>query len=209
MAKKRQTEQHAGEQVVSIGRGGPKERGNRNPRKVTIIDRRRVDIDGKGSATPSEPNLKPSYVELLEERVTKTKQVFSERVSELEKETKKSLERLRRDLELRFEEREASLLKEVLYILDDLDRARLIKMGEKALREGFLLIAGRVEGFLKKHHCKKIEPDGEEFDPLCMEAISMAPGAEGRVVSVLQPGYSKDDKLFRPARVVVGNGDED
>ena len=155
MAKKRQPGQHAEEKVAAIGKGGSKGRGNGNLRKVTVIDRRRVDIDGKGSASPSEPNLKPSYVELLEKRVTKTKQAFSERVTELENETKRSLERLRRDLELRFEEREASLLREVLDILDDLDRACLIEMGDEALREGLLLIAGRVEGLLEKRRSEE------------------------------------------------------
>ena len=50
---------------------------------------------------------------------------------------------------------------------------------------------------------------GEPFDPNLHEAIRQDKGKEGVVVEVLQKGYMMHDRLLRPARVVVGNGEEE
>ena len=174
-------------------------------KNLSILDKRRVSAEGPVSGNATEPNLKPSYVETLENRVRKTEEAFKERVSSLEDETAKSLERLKRDLELRFESGKRDLFREVLEILDDLDRAATAT-DEKSLNEGLKVISNSVEGFLKRHECSKLLPEKEEFDPETMEAISTAPGEKGVVVAVAQPGYHLGETLIRPARVVVGNG---
>jgi molecular chaperone GrpE len=51
-----------------------------------------------------------------------------------------------------------------------------------------------------------IDPEGEPFDPTRHEAMSLLPSdrAEpGSVVEVIQKGYAIEDRLLRPARVVV------
>lgn len=176
-------------------------------RHVSILDKRRVSAEGPLSEGAAEPNLKPSYVETLEERVKKTENAFKERVSTLQEETTKSRERLKKDLELRFESDKNELFREVLTLLDDLERASSTKE-EKSLREGLALIASNVEKFLERRGCGKLFPEGEEFDPETMEAISTGPGPKGVVLVVVQAGYSLGDTLLRPARVVVGDGSE-
>ena len=53
-----------------------------------------------------------------------------------------------------------------------------------------------------------IAADGEAFDPAQHEAVTYAPGPEGRVVAVVRAGYTVDGRVIRPAGVVVGNGQE-
>jgi len=53
---------------------------------------------------------------------------------------------------------------------------------------------------------REIEADGQAFDPKVHEAISEAPGEDGKVVSVVQRGYLLGERVIRPAMVVVGRG---
>jgi molecular chaperone GrpE len=53
----------------------------------------------------------------------------------------------------------------------------------------------------------EIDPHGEPFDPTKHEALSMRPAPDvepGTVVEVVQKGYALNDRLLRPARVIVG-----
>jgi molecular chaperone GrpE len=55
----------------------------------------------------------------------------------------------------------------------------------------------------------QIKALGEPFDPNFHEALRQAKGKEGIVIEEFQKGYMMHDKLLRPARVVVGNGEEE
>ncbi len=176
---------------------------------VSVVDKRRVGR-GEAAAEPStEANLKPTYVEELEQRVQLAERNLKTRIAELEEETRRSRERLLKDLEKRYEEKERSLLTEVLDILDDVDRACSLTSEVPAVADGLALIATRAQRFLENHGCTKAEPHGEAFDPNTMEAVAVQPGPENTVVSVLQAGYEQGDALLRPARVAVGNGREE
>jgi molecular chaperone GrpE len=59
------------------------------------------------------------------------------------------------------------------------------------------------------HGLEEIDPAGEAFNPELHEAISMIPSpqhAENTVIDVVQKGYRLNDRLVRPARVVVSSG---
>jgi molecular chaperone GrpE len=53
----------------------------------------------------------------------------------------------------------------------------------------------------------EIEALGLPFDPERHEAVTAAPGPEGRVIQVTRRGYVLQDRVIRPASVVVGSGD--
>lgn len=197
----------SGKKRLKIVNNGSGEDPESDKKPILIHDKRRVSAEGTLSGDATEPNLKPSYVETLEARVKKTEDAFKERVSSLQEETTKSRERLKKDLELRFESDKNELFREVLTLLDDLERASSTKE-EKSLREGLALIASNVDKFLERRGCGKLFPEGEEFDPETMEAISTGPGPKGVVLVVVQAGYALGDTLLRPARVVVGDGSE-
>jgi molecular chaperone GrpE len=62
-------------------------------------------------------------------------------------------------------------------------------------------------GILDSNGVLEIEADGKKFDPNLHEAISQAPGEEGKIISVIQRGYQVQDRVLRPALVQVGNGE--
>ena len=105
------------------------------------------------------------------------------------------------------------LAQEVVPALDDLERAiqaaGLDPEGdsEDGLAHGVLLVFRSLREGLKRNGIEAVDPKGEKFDPNQHEALSTLPGPEGTepgtVVEVLQKGYRLDDKLIRPARVVV------
>jgi molecular chaperone GrpE len=100
-----------------------------------------------------------------------------------------------------------ALLKELLPVLDDLERAlQAAEHHEEAkLEDGVRLVHRSLAEALRRHGLEVIETDGA-FDPHVHEALLAQPadGAEpGSVVQVLQKGYRLGDRVLRPARVVV------
>ena len=104
------------------------------------------------------------------------------------------------------------LLREVVPVLDDLERAiqaaGLDPEGDsdEGLAHGVLLVFRSLRDSLARNGVEAVDPKGEKFDPMVHEALSMQPveGTEsGTVVEVLQKGYRLGDQLVRPARVVV------
>lgn len=105
------------------------------------------------------------------------------------------------------------LAQEVVPALDDLERAiqaaGLDPEGdsEDGLAHGVLLVFRSLREGLKRNGIEAVDPKGEKFDPNQHEALSTLPAPEGTesatVLEVLQKGYRLDDKLIRPARVVV------
>jgi molecular chaperone GrpE len=104
------------------------------------------------------------------------------------------------------------LLREVVPVLDDLERAiqaaGLDPEGdsEDGLAHGVLLVFRSLRDSLTRNGVEAVDPVGEKFDPMQHEALSMvqAEGVEsGNVVEVMQKGYRLGEQLIRPARVVV------
>jgi molecular chaperone GrpE len=100
-----------------------------------------------------------------------------------------------------------SLLKELLPILDDLERAldAAEQHEEAKLEEGVRLVHRSLFDALRKQGLEVIETDGA-FDPHFHEALLAQPVEDaepGSVVQVLQKGYRLGDRVLRPARVVV------
>jgi molecular chaperone GrpE len=106
----------------------------------------------------------------------------------------------------------AEVLRDVLPVLDDLERALgaagLDPEGDSddGLAHGVLLVFRSLRDSLSKHGIEAVDPTGEKFDPTLHEALSTQPadGTEaGTVVETLQKGYRFGEQLIRPARVVV------
>ena len=98
------------------------------------------------------------------------------------------------------------LVKELLPILDDLERA-LTAAGEHeeaALEEGVRLVHRSLASVLERQGLKQIETAGK-FDPHVHEALLSQPSEaeEGSVIDVVQKGYTIGDRVVRPARVVI------
>jgi molecular chaperone GrpE len=103
----------------------------------------------------------------------------------------------------------ASLVLAILPVLDDLERAIGAIPGEFAAHdwvEGVRLVERKFKTILEGQGVKPILSLGMEFDPNYHEAMRQEKGKEGVVIGELQKGYMLNDKLLRPARVVVGRG---
>ena len=102
------------------------------------------------------------------------------------------------------------LVKELLPVLDDLERALAHAEAheEAMLEEGVALVARSFADVLRKEGLEEVATDGK-FDPHVHEALLSQPSSEdeGNVIEVLQKGYRLGDRVLRPARVVVSSGD--
>lgn len=98
------------------------------------------------------------------------------------------------------------LVKELLPILDDLERALVAatEHQEAALEDGVRLVHRALESLLERQGLEQIDAGGM-FDPHVHEALLSQPSdaAEGSVIDVVQKGYTLGDRVVRPARVVV------
>ncbi len=99
--------------------------------------------------------------------------------------------------------------REVIDAVDNLERALEAADGDpEGLRAGVEMVLSGLRETLTRNGVEVVDPKGEKFDPNRHEALSTQPveGTEsGVVVEVLQKGYTLDDQLVRPARVVVSS----
>ncbi len=105
----------------------------------------------------------------------------------------------------------SSVLKDMLSILDDFDRAIVNNQNVEdvtILKEGFGLISSKFKNILETKGLKAMEAKGEAFNPDIHEAIANVPAPsedlKGKVVDDVEKGYYLNDKVIRFAKVVVG-----
>lgn len=114
--------------------------------------------------------------------------------------------RVERDREQAGMDATASVLKEVIPTIDNLDRALEATGTESTLRQGVELTRRELLGLLDRYGVVVEDPAGQPFDPQRHQALSheVVPGRpEGTVVEVFRKGYSWKDRLLRPALVKV------
>jgi molecular chaperone GrpE len=153
-----------------------------------------------------------------------TKAELEERLAEVEREREEHLDDLKRvaaefeNYRTRVARDQASLaaraherlVKELLPVLDDLERA--LEAGSEhegaKLEEGVRLVQRELREALGKEGLVEIETNGR-FDPHVHEALLSQPSEqdEGAILEVLQKGYRLGDRVLRPARVVVSQGE--
>ena len=95
---------------------------------------------------------------------------------------------------------------ELLAVKDSLDAALSVESADVAsYKNGVELTAKQLLSVFEKFNIAEINPLGEKFDPNKHQAISMVPaeGEPNTVLSVLQKGYSLNERVLRPALVTV------
>ncbi len=99
-----------------------------------------------------------------------------------------------------------SIIKRYLPVLDDMERALSARPAGLAWVDGVELICRKLQTILEAEGLKRIEADGQMFDPNFHEAIMQEPveGVEsGRIIAVVQNGYMLGERVIRPAMVRV------
>jgi molecular chaperone GrpE len=99
----------------------------------------------------------------------------------------------------------SGLVRELLPIVDNLERALAsAEEGEQHLAEGVRLVHSELIAVLERNGVEQFDPAGEKFDPAEHEALSVREdGDAGIVVDVVEKGYRSNGTVLRPARVVV------
>jgi molecular chaperone GrpE len=145
----------------------------------------------------------------LEERLAEAEAKAEEHLDRLQRlaaEFDNYRKRTARDQEALVARAAERLVKDLLPVLDDLERAlEAAEAHEEAkLEEGVALVQRSLADALRKEGLEEIPTDGA-FDPHVHEALLSQPSdaAEGSVIEVLQKGYRLGDRVLRPARVVV------
>jgi molecular chaperone GrpE len=114
--------------------------------------------------------------------------------------------RVERDNELVKASMKADLIRKVLPVLDDLERALPNRPADSAWAGGIELIVRKFQNLLDAEGVKRIDARGAAFDPAYHEAISHEPSGEvesGHVIDVVQNGYMLGERVIRPAAVRV------
>jgi molecular chaperone GrpE len=95
---------------------------------------------------------------------------------------------------------------ELLAVKDSLDAALLIEAADvQSYKDGVQITTNQLASVFDKFNIAEINPLGEKFDPNKHQAISMLEnsGEPNTVTSVLQKGYTLNDRVLRPALVMV------
>ena len=208
-------------------RVGPRFPARRTPRRTPPVVEAVPPVTNRGPVTPAEPDVtlgrpgwhttqeqwkpatarpEPKREEAEEEE---SAQVWRDRALRLQAEIDNFRKRQQRLAEERIVADRDRLLRSFLRVSDDLERA--LKAGDAdagSLRQGVDLTYQGLMKIMNHESVESIQAVGQRFDPRWHEAVSTVPhqriGAEpDTVVEVVQTGYRLDDRLLRPARVIV------
>ena len=99
------------------------------------------------------------------------------------------------------------VIKSLLPVIDDLERALQAIAEDDASREGVQLIYNKMMKILEQKGLKPMEVKGEKFNEELHEAVTRIPAPteeqKGTVIDVVEKGYYLNDKVLRFAKVVV------
>src|SRR5690625_1965391 len=193
-----------------------------------IRDKRRIDpetgeLRTPEGAAPDSPEPEVEVVEIDDEEPVIVDEAAEggellkarEQVAELTNDLKRTQaeyanyrKRVERDRVAVREAATAKVVGELLPILDDIGRAR----EHDELTGGFKAVGESLETTAAKLGLEKYTEKGDEFDPNVHEALTLVPVPNisvQTVIEVFQPGYRIGEKVLRPARVVVGDPQEE
>jgi molecular chaperone GrpE len=178
----------------------------------SVVDRR-PSFEAGPDSSPEETRY-PSVVEELKARAEEAERrarEISTAYRRIEEERDAFRERLSRDLERRVDIARGELMRRIIPVLDDLDRALAAARtspGSAPLLTGVSLVRDRLRQALAAEGVEELETKGLPFDPSVAEAVSTVevkdPAQDGIVLDEMERGYRLRGTLLRPARVHVG-----
>ena len=185
----------------------------------------KIEISQAESGTGDEENRTEGGNEVIEEKALEkmTKAELTQKVKELQEESEKNydqylraqaeidniLKRNKREKEEWVKYSNETLIKEILPVVDNLEKAMSHSNDENslhALREGVELILKGLKDTLAKSGLEEVKTKGEPFDPCFHHAVSEQYDENyenGVIIDVLQKGYTLNQRLIRPAMVVL------
>ena len=140
--------------------------------------------------------------------ITSHKERYLRTVADLENYRKRAV----REKEEARKQATCGLLEDLLPILDHFQlglKSAEEHEGGKAFADGFRMILKQMEAALKQNGLEEINPEEGLFDPNFHESIAHIPDAsvaDGHIIEVHRVGYRLNERLLRPAQVVVSSG---
>ncbi|MHB9053138.1 MAG: nucleotide exchange factor GrpE [Thermoleophilia bacterium] len=152
----------------------------------------------------------------LHEEVLRERDEYLESLQRLQAEFANFRKRVLRDSEQQTKQASSKVIEELLPVLDNFERAMraAAQHDEKLLTDGVELVYNQLRDILTRRGLCEIEAEGAAFDPAQHEAVLCQPSGkheEGTVIQVLEKGYQLEDKVVRPAKVIVSThpGEDD
>ena len=143
------------------------------------------------------------------DRVKAERDMLYEKLARAQADFQNSRKRLQAEADQRSQYANATLIKSLLPVIDNFERALAQdpdKTDTRSLLKGMQIVHDQWLNVLKQQQVQEIVPQpGEMFDPTRHEALMQQASEhpDGSVVQVLQKGYSLHDRTLRPAQVSV------
>lgn len=177
------------------------------PQEPLVTDKRRIDpetgeVRPEAAAAASE-DLSEDDMALLQEAERDLVAEYRDRAARAEAELQNFRTRVERDRQANREMVIAEVIRSLLPVMDDLDRAEA--HGDLA-GTPLELVAQKLRSTFERYEVKPVGEVGEAFDPAVHEAMVRIPedGAEGETVAdVIEGGYTLGERLIRAAKVAV------
>ena len=151
--------------------------------------------------------------ETLEQQLAKaqvTIKDYWDQMMRLRAEIDNNLKRAERDIENAHKYALKNFVENLLPVIDSMEMGQVAAGADNAtlesIREGSALTMSMFVQVLEKNGLEQIDPLGEKFDPERHQAISMTAAENAKsntVIEVMQKGFLLNDRLVRPAMVVV------
>lgn len=167
----------------------------------------------EASAETEQGSMEPTSIEQLAEQLVAANRKAEENWDKFVR-TQAEMENLRRRSEKELQNAHKYALekfaKELLLVVDSLELGIQAASGDAPeiakLREGSELTLKQFRAVLEKFNIQPVDPLGQKFNPELHQAMAMEPSASAEpntVVKVFQKGYVLNDRLLRPAMVVI------
>ncbi len=177
------------------------------PQEPLVTDKRRIDpetgdVRPEAAAAASE-DLSEDDMALLQEAERDLVAEYRDRAARAEAELQNFRTRVERDRQANREMVIAEVIRSLLPVMDDLDRAEA--HGDLA-GTPLELVAQKLRSTFERYEVKPVGEVGEAFDPAVHEAMVRIPedGAEGETVAdVIEGGLTLGERMIRAAKVAV------
>ncbi|MDJ0834785.1 MAG: nucleotide exchange factor GrpE [Gammaproteobacteria bacterium] len=152
-------------------------------------------------------------IEELAQELTKAQATIKDywdQIMRLNAEIENNRKRAQRDIEHAHKYAISNLIESLLPVTDSMELGLNASQADNAtldsIREGMTITLNMFIQTLEKNGVQAVDPVGEKFNPEHHQAMSMMEDAEASpntVLTVMQKGYLLNDRLVRPAMVVV------
>ena len=171
--------------------------------EMTALEKRLAEKAAQESDEGTDENAGPETLTEAQEAIAE----LNERIVRLTADFDNFRKRAQREKDEARQFANQGLLEKLLPVLDNFEMAlTAVKDADPSVRDGVQMILDQLLGVLKESGVEPVDAMGQPFDPNFHEALSQEETTEveeGTVVQQVQRGYKLNDRLVRPARVVV------